>query len=309
MRRKLINRLAESDRVERLVNSSPVTDELLENYVAGEHRSDALEVVDDLIWKGLSTTLSFLAQPASSVDDALQVTNEYLRLLDALTPRQLGPRAELSVKLSTIGLGLAGDGADPALDNARQICAAARNAGIEVTIEAEDASTTDSTLAIVGELRNDFPGVGAVVQAMLFRSEGDCAALASGGGRVRLCKGQHREPPTIAHVDRHSIDLAFVRCLRVLMNSDGYPMIATHDPRLVRIAQRLAADSGRGPDDWELQMVLGVRPLEQRRIADIGQHMRVYVPYGSDWYPYYMRALAERPDNIKLFVRSLLGGR
>lgn len=309
MRRTLIKRLATSNRVERLVNSSPVTDELLINYVAGEHRSDALEVVDDLIWKGLSTSVTFLAQPAETVSEAAEVTNEYLWLLDALTPRQLGDHAELSIKLSTIGRGINGNGDELALNNAAALCRAARNAGIEITIEAEEAATVRSTLAIVNELRSDFPGLGIAIQAMLYRSEDDCITMAEGGGRVRLCKGQYRESSTIAHTDRHAIDLAFVRCLRILMEGDGYPMIATHDPRLVRIAQRLASNSGRSPDTWEMQMIHGVRPLEQRRISDIGQHMRVYVPYGNDWYPYYVQALAERPDNIKLFLRSLLGRR
>jgi proline dehydrogenase len=123
---------------------------------------------------------------------------------------------------------------------------------------------------------------------------------------VRLCKGAYAEPESVAFHDRDEIDLSYVRCLKILMAGEGYPMLATHDPRLIEIGQWLAADRGRGLDSYEFQMLYGIRPTEQRRLADLGHRVRVYVPYGSDWYGYLVRRLAERPANLAFFARSLI---
>lgn len=309
MRSRLIDSLAHNRQVEELVTSSPVTAELLDRYVAGEDRCAALAVVADLVWKGLSASLTILSDEVSSRGQGANTVEEYLGLLAELASRQLSGQVELSVKLSTIGAGLAGFGDDVALANAQVICRAAQDLGAQVTLEMEKASAVSATLALWEELRSDFPSLGISVQASLHRTVGDCYALAEKGARVRLCKGLFRESPLVAYQKRHEIDLSFAHCLGILMRGGAYPMVATHDPRLVQIAQTLAASESLSADDWESQMLLGVRPLEQRRIADIGQCMRVYVPYGHDWYAYYLHVLAERPDNLRLFVRSLLGRR
>ncbi len=155
-------------------------------------------------------------------------------------------------------------------------------------------------------LRPRFGSLGSVLQAALRRTEADARELASPGVRVRLCKGAYAEPPSEAYDVRHDIDKSFARCLRILMAGPGYPMIATHDPRLIAITQSLGM--ARPAGSFEYQMLYGVRPDEQRRLAASGAKVRVYVPYGSDWYPYLVRRLAERPANLALFLRSLGSG-
>jgi proline dehydrogenase len=170
----------------------------------------------------------------------------------------------------------------------------------------EDHTTTDTTLEIVRELRVDFPWVGAVLQAYLRRTEQDCRDLAGPGSRVRLCKGAYREPSSVAYQAKSEVDTSYVRCLKILMYGRGYPMVATHDPRLIVITAALATLANRAPDAFEYQMLHGIRPREQGRIAARGHRMRVYVPYGDQWYGYFMRRLAERPANLAFFLRSVV---
>jgi proline dehydrogenase len=169
----------------------------------------------------------------------------------------------------------------------------------------EDHTTTDSTLEILAELRKDHPSTGAVLQAYLRRTEGDCRELAGAGSRVRLCKGAYAEPESVAFQSALDVDKSYVRCLNILMSGEGYPMVATHDPRLIAIAEDRARWFDRGTDEYEFQMLYGVRPEEQARLAGEGHTVRVYVPYGDQWYGYLMRRLAERPANLAFFGRAL----
>jgi proline dehydrogenase len=212
----------------------------------------------------------------------------------------------VSVKLSAFGQRLPRDGEKIALESARQVCAAAAAVGTTVTVDMEDHTTTDATLQTVRDLRVDFPWVGAVLQAQLRRTEADCRDLAGPGSRVRLCKGAYDEPASVAHRRTGEVDRSFVRCLRILMAGEGLPMVATHDPRLIAIARFLAQRAGRTPADYELQMLHGVRPRAQTELAAEGLRMRVYLPYGTEWFGYFMRRLAERPANLAFFARSLL---
>jgi proline dehydrogenase len=235
----------------------------------------------------------------------------YLDLLKQLAAAGLTRSAEVSVKLSAIGQALPDNagfegGHKIALENARTICRAARNAGTTVTLDMEDHTTTESTLATLRELRKDFPETGAVLQAYLHRTESDCRALAYEGSRVRLCKGAYNEPDSVAFQDRLEVDKSFVRCLKALLGGEGYPMIATHDPRMVEIASTLAGRFGRTRGSFEFQMLYGIRPEEQKRLAAQGHTVRVYVPYGQEWYGYLMRRLAERPQNLSFFAKSLV---
>jgi proline dehydrogenase len=190
-----------------------------------------------------------------------------------------------------------------ATEHLERIVIAARDAGTTVTIDAEDHRTTDAALRIANSLRSRFPSVGTVLQAALRRTEADVRELTAPGTRVRLCKGAYAEPVTEAFESRHDVDKSFARCLRILMAGPGYPMIATHDPRLIAITWSLGL--ARSADSFEYQMLHGVRPDEQRRLAEAGAKVRVYVPYGGDWYHYLVRRLAERPANLVLFLRSL----
>jgi proline dehydrogenase len=208
----------------------------------------------------------------------------------------------VSVKPTAVGLFL---GAGTAAGNIARICAAAREAGTTVTLDAEEHQAIEPTLAIAAELRAKYPDLGCVVQSCLRRSEADCRSLSGHGARVRLCKGAYSEPESVAFTTRRDVDLSYARCMRALMNGAGYPMLATHDPRLIEIAGSLALLTGRAAASFEYQMLYGIRPAEQRRLANSGARMRVYVPYGGDWYAYLVRRLAERPANLAFFLRSL----
>jgi proline dehydrogenase len=298
--------LARSDKVKRFVTAMPVSSGIVSRYVPGEATDDAVEATDALIQSGLHVTLDFLGEDTLDREQADATVTAYLDLLDALSAKGLSRNAEVSVKLSAVGQALPDVGEKVALENARTICHAARNAGTTVTLDMEDHTTTDSTLGILRELRKDFPETGAVLQAYLHRTEADCRDLAYEGSRVRLCKGAYHEPESVAFQDKHDVDKSYVRCLKVLMAGQGYPMIASHDPRMVDIAGALATRNGRAQGTYEYQMLFGIRPDEQKRLAEAGEKVRVYLPYGQEWYGYLMRRLAERPSNLTFFLHSLV---
>jgi proline dehydrogenase len=288
--------------VRKIIENAPVSRTVVRRFVAGNAIEDAVRVTAELVDAGLAVSLDHLGEDTTEVGHAESTTKAYLSLLRRLNDQELARRAEVSVKLSAVGQAL---DESMALDNARSICAAAAAAGTTVTLDMEDHTTTDSTLAILRELRTDFPDTGAVLQAYLRRTAGDCRDLATAGSRVRLCKGAYREPESVAYQSRLDVDKSYVRCLKILMNGPGYPMVATHDPRLVGIATKLIQRSARSQGSYEFQMLYGIRPNEQLRLAAEGETVRVYVPYGDEWYGYLMRRLAERPANVAFFLRSL----
>ena len=298
--------LARSQGVKKLVSTMPVSSGIVTGYVPGETTADAVRATSALVDDGLRVTLDYLGEDTTDAAQAEATVMAYKELLAELAAKGLAPHAEVSVKLSAIGQFLPDNGHKVALENARDICRAARNAGTTVTLDMEDHTTTDSTLMILRELRKDFPETGAVLQAMLHRTEADCRALAYEGSRVRLCKGAYMEPEEVAFQERGEVDKAYVRCLKVLLAGQGYPMIATHDPRMIQIASSLASRFGRRPGTYEFQMLFGIRPEEQKRLAAAGETMRVYIPYGTEWYGYLMRRLAEKPQNLAFFARSLV---
>jgi proline dehydrogenase len=288
--------------VRSLVERTPLTRPVVRRFVAGEDVDAAVSATGDLLAGGRLVTLDHLGEDTTDESQADATVRAYLEALKRLADKGFTDRAEVSVKLSAVGQAL---GDDVALANAHRICAAAAELGATVTLDMEDHTTTDDTLNVLRELRREFPWVGAVLQAYLKRTESDCRELAGAGSRIRLCKGAYAEPASVAYQDKAEVDRSYVRCLRVLMDGAGYPMVASHDPRLIDIAGQLAARAGRGPGDFEFQMLYGIRPAEQRRLAAAGHRMRVYLPYGDQWYGYFMRRLAERPANLAFFLRSL----
>jgi proline dehydrogenase len=298
--------LARSGRVKDLVTRMPVSSGIVARYVPGERTVDVVEAARDLVSDGRLVTVDFLGEDTLDQQQAEATVAAYVELLAALGKEGLARSTEVSVKLSAIGQALPEIGPKLSLEHARTICRAARNVGTTVTLDMEDHSTTDQTLATLRELRKDFPETGAVLQAYLRRTEDDCRTLAYEGSRVRLCKGAYNEPAGVAFQDRHEVDRSYVRCLKVLMAGQGYPMVASHDPRMIRIAGAFATRYDRAPGTYEYQMLYGIRTDEQKRLARAGERMRVYVPYGSEWYGYLMRRLAERPSNLTFFLRSLL---
>ncbi|MFR9801099.1 proline dehydrogenase family protein [Pseudonocardia sp. RS010] len=285
--------------VRRLVTGATAARRVVDRFVAGDTLDAALAATADLTADGLLVTLDHLGEHTTDAGRAVAIRDAYVAALDGLAARGLAARAEVSVKLSALGAALPGT---LALDNAAAICAAADRAGTTVTVDMEDHTTVDATLETVGKLRAEHPWVGAVVQAALRRTEADCADLAREGSRVRLVKGAYAEPASVAYPARVEVDASYERCLRLLMAGPGHPMVATHDPRLIALAEGI----GRDPATFEFQMLYGVRVPEQHRLAAAGHRMRVYVPYGADWYGYFARRLAERPANLGFLLRALV---
>jgi proline dehydrogenase len=291
----------------RAAERMPVTRKVVGRFVPGQTVGNALDSAALLRNSGRYVSVDYLGEDVTDSDDADAAVRVYLDLIDELGgPAGEGVRPlEVSVKLSALGQSLGRDGEKIARENAWSICAAAQQAGVWVTVDAEDHTTTDSTLSIVRDLRAEFPWLGTVLQAYLRRTLGDCEEFAAAGARIRLCKGAYDESASVAYRDGGAVTDSYLRCLRVLMAGSGYPMVATHDPVIISAVPAMAAESGRGTDDFEYQMLYGIRDSEQRRLADAGNQVRVYVPFGTQWYGYFMRRLAERPANLVFFLRAL----
>ncbi|MFJ6996023.1 proline dehydrogenase family protein [Streptomyces sp. NPDC003090] len=294
-----------SDKMRRIVSAAPVTKPVVDRFIPGETVDQVIPIVTELADKGLEVTLDVVGEDITTPEQATAARDAYLELIRRLEPLGLGERAEMSVKLSMFGQALDG-GHELALANVRPVVEAAAAIGTTVTLDAEDHTTLDSMFAIHEELRKDFPRTGCVIQVYLFRTEEDARRLAANGSRVRLVKGAYKEPASVAYQDKAEIDRAYVRILKILMAGEGYPMIGSHDPRLIAITQELARRHGRKLDEYEFQMLYGIRSDEHVRLAAEGHRMRVYTAYGTDWYGYFMRRLAEKPANLLFFVRSMI---
>jgi proline dehydrogenase len=296
-----------SPRARKVVTAVPVTRRVVNRFVAGETQDAALAAVRSLKGRGLLATLDHLGEDTRDETQAAAIRDSYVSLLRRLGEAGLADAAEVSLKLSALGQALPNGGEQIALANARAICEAAAAVGTTVTLDMEDHTTIDSTLRVLGLLREQFPWVGAVLQAMLLRTEQDCRDLAVAGSRVRLVKGAYAEPASVAHQGKSEVDAAYVRCLEILMAGGGYPMVGSHDPRMIAAARAAVSANGRTAADHEFQMLFGIRQDEQLALARDGRRMRVYVPFGVDWYGYFMRRLAERPANVGFFLRALVG--
>ncbi|MEV6025071.1 proline dehydrogenase family protein [Streptomyces sp. NPDC052036] len=312
-----------SDRMRRLISAAPVTKPVVDRFIPGETVDEIVPIIEDLAGKGLEVTMDVVGEDITTPEQATAARDAYLALIAHLKELGLGPKAEMSVKLSMFGQALPSPttalndgpsgpaprfqgGHELALANVRPVVEAAAAIGTTVTLDAEDHTTLDSMFAIHEELRKDFPGTGCVIQAYLFRTEADARRLAASGSRVRIVKGAYKEPASVAYQNKHEIDKAYVRILKTLMEGEGYPMIGSHDPRIIAIAQDIARRAGRKLDEYEFQMLYGIRSEEHVRLAAEGHRMRVYTAYGTDWYGYFMRRLAEKPANLRFFARSVL---
>ena len=298
-----------SEVLRRSAERMPATRKVVNRFVPGETVGEVLDSVGALRQSGRFVSIDYLGEDVTDADAAEATVQAYLGLLDALGQRgdtSAGPKPlEVSLKLSALGQALPRDGAKIALENAHTICTKARDVGAWVTVDAEDHTTTDSTLSIVRDLRVEFDWLGTVLQAYLRRSRADCAEFAASGARIRLCKGAYDEPASVAFRDGDDVTDSYVTCLRILLEGRGYPMVASHDPEIIAAVPELVRESGRGVNDFEYQMLYGIRDAEQLRLAADGRHVRVYVPFGTQWYGYFVRRLAERPANLTFFLRAL----
>lgn len=306
--RPVILAASRSHRLRHTAERMPLARNVVRRFVPGETVADALGAVTALRDTDRLVSIDYLGEDVTDTDAADATVRAYLRLLDAFGVRSDSGAVkplEVSLKLSALGQALPKDGEKIALENAHAICERAHQVGAWVTVDAEDHTTTDSTLSIVRELRTEFEWLGTVLQAYLKRTEADCAEFAASGARIRLCKGAYDEPAAVAYRDPAQVTESYLRCLKVLMGGSGYPMVASHDPAIIAAVPGLVREFGRGTDGFEYQMLYGIREGEQLRLAGEGNHVRVYVPFGSEWYGYFVRRLAERPANLMFFLRAL----
>ncbi|HEX2155299.1 MAG TPA: proline dehydrogenase family protein [Acidimicrobiia bacterium] len=286
--------------VERTITRTRAGRALARRFVAGDSLEAGSRVAAELNRQGLSVSLDHLGEGVTDREGAERATDEYIETL-ARIPAD-GLRANISVKLTQLGLSIDAGIAAKAVD---RLAMAAAEASATVTIDMEDSSYTQDTIDIYAEAQKRHGNLGVCLQAYLHRTPEDLERLIPLGGHIRLCKGAYVEPAQIAFQSSDDVDAAFARLLIVLMQApEVRPAVATHDPRLISLTLDLAADRG---EKFEFQMLYGVRQNEQLRLAALGEDVRVYVPFGSAWYPYLTRRLGERPANMWFFLRALVG--
>ena len=274
-------------------------------FIAGETIEEAIEAVADLPGKGLTLTLDYLGESVASADAAAAAAADYLGIIDKIVAS--GIERNISLKLTQLGLDV--DHAT-AVDNMRRILEPADANGFFVRIDMENSPYTDATISILETLRQQgHTSIGTVIQTCLKRSEADLRRLNALGVRVRLVKGAYKEPRTVAYQQKSEVDAAFVNLMRLLMDEGTYPAIATHDPIMIETAKAYAKSQGYANDRFEFQMLYGIRRDLQAALVAQGYRVRVYVPFGKQWYPYFMRRLGERPANVAFVLKGILSDR
>jgi proline dehydrogenase len=295
--------LSTNQPLRRFSESSTMGRKLSSRFVAGLEVEDALRTAERLNHQGMKVTLDSLGESVSTEADAHMAAEIYHRLLDEISARKIN--ANISVKLTQMGLELS---PDLAYTIAAGLTEHARATGNFVRIDMEGSHLTQVTLDLVQHLhaREEYRGyIGIVIQAYLFRSEADIQQLIANGIRVRLCKGAYQEPPSVAFAKKTDTDTNYVRLAGILLSSPIYHGLATHDEAMIEAAKAYARNKGIPPDHFEFQMLYGVRRDLQRRLVQEGYNVRVYIPFGHEWYPYFMRRLAERPANVLFLAKNL----
>jgi proline dehydrogenase len=269
--------------------------------VAGSQLADALEVCRKMRADGITATLDYLGENVKSIDEAAACRDTYLGILHAM--REAAVEPNVSLKLTQFGLDLS---ESACAENVAALVKAASDIGGFVRIDMESSRYTDRTLALVTRLHREYGTCGTVIQAYLRRSAGDIEALERERIRVRLCKGAYLESPEIEFPDKAHVDGNYLMLAKSLLTRGEYPAIATHDERIIEAVKQFVAEQGIGRDRFEFQMLYGIRRDLQQRLVEEGYRLRLYVPFGEAWYPYFMRRLAERPANLWFFARHLL---
>lgn len=272
-------------------------------FVAGEELSDAVEAIRQLNRKNITGSFDHLGESISSEAETRAEVKEYLRVFDSIAGNALN--SNVSVKLTQLGLDIS---RELCYENARAIVEAAGRYQNFVRIDMEDSPRTDGTLEIFRQLRREFDNVGIVIQSYLYRSEKDIEELLKIGARIRLCKGAYKEPESVAFPEKSDVDANYIKLMKTLLTSGIYHGIATHDEKMIAATKEFAAENGITPDKYEFQMLYGIRRDLQDNLISEGYRMRVYVPYGRYWYPYFMRRLAERPANVWFVLKNILKG-
>lgn len=302
--------LSNQPRLQKFVSRNRFARRMARRFVAGETLAEALDAVAALNKQGITASLDLLGESVTREEEARASAREYLAILDRIHERKLD--ANVSVKLTAMGLDIA---EDLCVANMQEILARARQYGSFVRIDMEASDYTEKTLKLFEHrLYPSYPeNVGVVLQSYLYRTAEDTERAVTLRCRVRLCKGAYAEPATVAYPEKKDVDANYVRCMQRLMSAGNYPGLATHDEKIIETAKRFAAEQKIPVERYEFQMLYGVRRDLQQGLVREGYRMRVYVPFGTQWYPYLMRRLAERPANIVFIVgnvlREMLGGR
>jgi proline dehydrogenase len=271
-------------------------------FIAGESVEEAIVSVREIAARGLLLTLDYLGESVKTVEEADAATREYRRILDAIVAS--GIERNVSLKLTQLGLDV--DRAT-CVDNLRRILDPATEHGFFVRIDMENSPYTDVTLQVFETLwKQGYHNIGVVVQSYLMRTMEDVQRVNAVGARIRLVKGAYKEPKTVAYQKKQEVDEAFVRLMQWLLDHGTYPAIATHDPDMIEATRRYAAEKGYARDRFEFQMLYGIRRDLQTTLAGEGYPMRIYVPFGKQWFPYFMRRLGERPANVGFVLRGML---
>jgi proline dehydrogenase len=269
-------------------------------FVAGETLEQALDVSRRLNAEGITVTLDHLGESVENLAEAGEARDVYLRTLSAI--HDSGIQGNVSLKLTQFGLNFS---YDECLANVEQLVRSADRLGSFVRVDMESSEYTDRTLDLVQTLHAKYARVGVVIQAYLYRSKADTEKLCASGIRVRLCKGAYLEPASVAYPRKEEVDRSFVELMRLLLDKGEYPAIATHDEKMIAATKAYAAERKLGRDAFEFQMLYGIRRDLQRQLIAEGYRLRLYVPFGKAWYPYYMRRLAERPANVLFILKNL----
>jgi proline dehydrogenase len=271
-------------------------------FIAGETIEEAIDAARSIQAQGLLLTLDYLGESVRTLEEADAATREYVRLLEVILVS--GIERNISLKLTQLGAGV--DRAT-CVDNLRRILEPARKHGFFVRIDMENSPWTQLTLDIFETLwQQEYRNIGIALQAALYRTERDVTRINELGARVRLVKGAYKEPPTVAHKHKADVDAAFIRLMRMLLDSGTYPAFGTHDPTLLEATEKYAAKRGIARSQFEFQMLYGIRRDLQASLVRRGYRMRVYVPFGREWFPYFMRRLGERPANLGFVIRGIL---
>ncbi|HEY4978533.1 MAG TPA: proline dehydrogenase family protein [Candidatus Acidoferrum sp.] len=304
MLRSILLKLSASPGFANWVTSNRSTRRMAMRFVAGETLNDAVAAARSCNNLGMAATLDFLGENVSTPADAQKARDAYLNIFDRIALERLN--ANVSCKLTQLGLDLSVEFCEGMV-----LSIAERALSYEsfLRIDMESSIYTQRTVELVKRVRAQSPAVGTVIQSYLYRSEPDIQDLLSYGCKIRLCKGAYKESADVAYPQKSDVDANYVKLMRMLLSSGFYHGIATHDPHMIAETIRWAAEKQVPKDDFEFQMLYGVRTDLQRQLVRDGFHVRIYIPYGRDWFPYFMRRLAERPANLAFFVRNFLRSR
>ena len=299
MVRSTLLKLSENKKFARWVTSNQTTRKMSHRFVAGEALEEAIAAARVCNDRGMSVSLDYLGENIATAADAQRARDAYLEVFDRIAAEKLD--ANVSCKLTQLGLDMSAEFCEGQL---LSIVERAASYGNFLRADMEGSLYTARTIDVVKRVRSQSPAIGTVIQAYLYRSEQDVNDLLAYGCRIRLCKGAYKEPPEVAFPKKEDVDLNYVKLIQLLLPSGFYHGIATHDPKMIAATIRCAAEKKISKEEFEFQMLYGVRTDLQRQLVRDGFRLRIYIPYGRDWFPYFMRRLAERPANVGFLVRN-----